>query len=208
MKTVLIVDDNTTLAYFTARSLQLDMEGIEVITAVSCRDARTKAADHSPSVVIADIVLPDGNGLELVRELSEHLPEMRAIIISGNELPRNVCDRFFGSLKKPYGEEILLSLVRRALDQEAPSGSVNFHDHVVEHRPIRFSGYDRHHVRNRFAALLAGLRALQGDLKAEADDPSAIRRLAGEHVDRLFGIAVELADIMKQNDKRQRGPHE
>ncbi|MBI5249738.1 MAG: response regulator [Desulfomonile tiedjei] len=208
MKTVLIVDDNTTLAYFTARSLQKNIQGIEVITAVSCREARAKSAGKSPSVVIVDIKLPDGSGLELVRELSESLPQMRAIVVSGNELPRNVYGRFFGSLKKPYGEEVLLALVRRALDQDLSAAAMSRRDPPGQDRPAPSSGYDRHHVRNRFAGLLAGLRALQGDLKAQADDPPAIRRLAEEDVERLFGIAIELADIVKQNEKRQRGSHE
>lgn len=207
MKTVLIVDDNTTLAYFTARSLQRDMKGIDVITAVSCQEAQAKAAQHSPSVIIADIMLPDGDGLKLVQDLSEQLPQMRVIIISGNELPGNISDRFFGCLKKPYGEDILLSLVRRALDKKATSDSVNSHDQADQDQSTPASKYDRHYVRNRFAALLAGIRALQADLNAEPQVPSAVRRLAEEHTDRLFCIATELAHIMNETDKRQRGSH-
>ena len=204
MKTILVVDDNSTLAYFTARSLEQNIEGVEVTTASSCQEARAKAGVLAPHVVIADIKLPDGNGLELIRELSELLPQIRAIIASGTDIPKGTQRNLIGSLKKPYGEELLVNMVLKALNPTGLSDIENLDDQVCQDQPARSLVYDRHYVRNRLSALLAGLRALQADLNADANEAPAVRHLADVHVERLFGIALELADIMKQGDGKWR----
>ena len=86
-KRVLIVDDNPTLLHFTARNLQRDLGDVEVVTAVSCKTARSAAAERQPAVVVADLKLGDGSGLELVEEMSKTDPGLAAIIVSGEEIP-------------------------------------------------------------------------------------------------------------------------
>ena len=80
--TVLIVDDNVSLAYFTSCNLRGEIEGLEVLTAGSCREAHALAADYQPSVFIVDLKLPDGDGLELIRELKTRFPQMTPILIT------------------------------------------------------------------------------------------------------------------------------
>jgi len=202
MRTIIVVDDNTTLAYFTARSLQQNLRDVEVITASSCQEARAKARWISPSVVIADMKLPDGDGLELIREFSKQFPDIKAIVTTGADVTEALQGGLAGFLKKPYGEKLLLSVVRRAAGLTGPTDSVPLDDQVGQGQSVQPFVYDSHHVRNRLSALLAGLRALQADLRADADNPSALRQMADVHVERLFEIAVELADIMKQGSDK------
>lgn len=204
MTTVLVVDDNIALAYFTVRSLQKHIEAVEVVTASSCREALTKARLLCPSVVIADVKLPDGDGRELVREFATQFPGIKAIVTTGDELSETLSGDLFGSLKKPYGDEVLVDLVRRALGLKGSDCSGSSNDRKAQHRRTGPSTYDRHYVRNRFSALLAGMRALQGDLSAVAHDPSAVRTMAEVDAERLFEIAVELADIIKRADSGRR----
>ena len=102
MTCVLVVDDNVALAYFTVRTLQKNMEAVEVVTASSCQEAQTKARMLCPSVVIADMKLPDGDGRDLVSEFARQYPGIKAIVTTGAELPKAVSEESFRFLKKPY----------------------------------------------------------------------------------------------------------
>ena len=204
MTCVLVVDDNVALAYFTVRTLQKNMEAVEVVTASSCQEAQTKARMLCPSVVIADMKLPDGDGRDLVSEFARQYPGIKAIVTTGAELPKAVSEESFRFLKKPYGQEVLLDLVRQALGLTGSTLADGSHPRQAHHRPTRPAAYDRHYVRNRFSALLAGIRALQADLSADANNVSAVRNMAEVDVERLFEIAVELSDIIKQADCNRR----
>lgn len=190
-KTVLIVDDNDTLAFFTARNLQRDIEDLKVFTAKSCLEARGEADKHHPSVLIADLKLADGNGLDLVRELSERFPHLESILISGEEPPPFGRNTLFGYLAKPYEADTLVQMVRQALAGEAAQESPEPQIESVE-----CTGYDRHLVRNRLAGLLAGLRAFGADLRAEIDDPEAIKATVDEYVDRLCASVTEVSNML------------
>jgi DNA-binding response OmpR family regulator len=63
---VLVVDDTATVREVVARYLERD--GFIVDSAADVRTARTLMR-NKPDLVVLDIVLPDGNGLDLLREL-------------------------------------------------------------------------------------------------------------------------------------------
>jgi DNA-binding NtrC family response regulator len=199
MKRILIVDDNATLAYFTARNLQREIKGVEVITATSCQQAMKQSESFPPSLVIADLRLPDGEGRELIRELSQRSACMTAIVTSANVLPKAQEKGIFACVAKPYEIDVLVDLARHALAQEENNNSVPS-DRLEPFGPRTQSvAYDPHLVQNRLAGLLAGLRAFQADLAAEADDAAAVRRLANEQIDRLCKITLDVAGIIKEN---------
>ncbi len=74
-KRILIVDDNTTLAYFTARNLERDIKTLPCQIAASCADAREQIEEDSFSVMITDLNLSDGMDLT---------SSERSIPLSGN----------------------------------------------------------------------------------------------------------------------------
>ncbi len=187
-KTVLIVDDNPTLLYFTARNLQRDLDGVEVMTAVSCESARAVAAERQPSVIVADLKLGDGSGLDLIEEMARNHPTMAAIIVSGEEIPPSPTISLFGSLTKPYEAETLVTLVTDALriDSRRPAPP-------VKPQPIQCQGYDHHYVQNSLAGLLAGLRAFGADLTERSHDPASVNRTVDEYLDRLCSLVVEVS---------------
>ncbi len=160
MRTVLMVDDNASLAYFTARLLQRGIDGLDVMTALSASEARNVVEQYRPSVVISDIKLPDGNGVELVQELARDNPDISAILISGEAPSPATLSNLFGFLLKPYEADALVDLVKRALDGQKPVSRVAFPQSVLQ-----CQGYDRHQVQNRLGGLLVGLRAMGADLR-------------------------------------------
>jgi ActR/RegA family two-component response regulator len=188
--TILIVDDNATLAYFSARNLQRDLPGTQVFSATSCREAWDAAELHRPAVLVADWKLADGEGLGLIREMSARFPDLQAILISGEEPDPASRRDLFGFLVKPYETTELAGLVGRALSRKAPEDA--------SEKSVRNAvpSYDRHHMRNRLAGLLAGLRAFGADLRARANDPDAVNATVDEYLDRLCAAVQEVSSML------------
>jgi DNA-binding NtrC family response regulator len=192
MSAVLIVDDNATLAYFTARNLQRDIPGLDVVTSSSCSEARIEAAKERPSVIIVDYKLHDGDGYDLIREISGSCPGVASILVSGETVPEEVLNGdLFGFLLKPYEADALMDLVKSALKERKP---------VIERAenapPVQCEGYDRHLVQNRLAGLLAGIRALGADLKFHAEDPQSVLEVLDQYLDRLCDVVVEVSGLL------------
>jgi len=184
----MIVDDNATLAYFTARNLEKGIHGLEVITAASCQEARAAAKKHVPSVLIADIKLTDGNGIDLVNEMLDRFPAMLAILISGDPPVKSVRDDLFGFLLKPYEAEELVNLVKMALARSRPPKR-----EPEPPEPEHCNGYDRHKLRNRLGELVVGLRAFGQELRDRSGDSEAVRRTVDEYLDQLCSTAMEVS---------------
>lgn len=64
---LLVIDDDAAQLRFLRRGLE--QAGYVVVTAASAREARARAADLDPGIVLLDLLLPDGDGAELCREL-------------------------------------------------------------------------------------------------------------------------------------------
>jgi DNA-binding NtrC family response regulator len=77
MAHALIVDDDTDVVDWLQEVAR--MEGFTVARAHSLRDARIELDRQRPDVLLTDLRLPDGEGIELVRELEK--PEATEVII-------------------------------------------------------------------------------------------------------------------------------
>src|SRR6516162_7343460 len=71
---VLVVDDEPSLAELLASVLRY--EGWNVVTAGSGAEAVRTAREFRPDAVVLDIMLPDFNGLEVMRRLRTELPQV------------------------------------------------------------------------------------------------------------------------------------
>src|SRR5207248_1483086 len=77
MAHALIVDDDTDVVDWLQEVAR--MEGFTVARAHSLRDARIELGRQRPDVLLTDLRLPDGEGIELARELEK--PETTEVII-------------------------------------------------------------------------------------------------------------------------------
>ena len=80
---VLICEDDADVAYILANLLE--HEGLSADIAATAASARTLLEKNSYHLLLLDLILPDGNGLELVRALrkSEDTRKLPIIVISG-----------------------------------------------------------------------------------------------------------------------------
>jgi len=196
--TALIVDDNASLAYFSAVDLKREIEGLEVLTAGTRAEAVILADERHPSVCIVDLKLPDGNGLELIGDLRSRLPSMIPILITATPLPGDLSRDLFGMLAKPYDPEALIDLVRRALNSGDSWTGQPAGRHDWGETGLQSTQCDFHHVQNRLSGLLGGIRALRLELHAVADDPAEVRRTVDQYTDLLAALVKDAAETLKR----------
>lgn len=122
---VLIIDDEPDIRELL--DLTLSRMGLRVTAAEDLRAARRALADGAFSFCLTDMRLPDGNGLDLVREVSEQYPELPiAVITAYGKIEDAVLALKIGAfdfVSKPVDLSILRKLVNTALKlrQEEPT---------------------------------------------------------------------------------------
>jgi two-component system, NarL family, response regulator NreC len=77
---VLLVDDHPGVAKVLGRVLSTECDVVGVIA--DGREAADAAARLQPVVIVVDLNLPDVSGLDVCRQLREHNPRAKVIVIS------------------------------------------------------------------------------------------------------------------------------
>ena len=117
---VLVVDDQDSIRHFVGRALEED--GYTVVTAGSVREARAAIELAMPDMAFLDLKLPDGTGIELLREIKRSQPEVSVVLMTAfGELETAVEAMSAGAfwfVKKPFQVEEMLALATRALESQ------------------------------------------------------------------------------------------
>lgn len=77
---VLIIDDEEKIRSLLSKIISL--EGFEVLQAADCKSALKKFEQPDIDVVICDVKLPDGNGVELTKKMKENNPAAEIILLT------------------------------------------------------------------------------------------------------------------------------
>jgi two-component system KDP operon response regulator KdpE len=119
---VLVVDDE--LQILRALRVVLRDAGFEVIAAQSAAEALDRAAVRPPQAAIVDLVLPDGDGIEVTRRLREW-SEMPILVLSAvGEEEQKVRALEAGAddyVTKPFGARELVARLQAALRRASPA---------------------------------------------------------------------------------------
>jgi DNA-binding response OmpR family regulator len=116
IKTVLLVEDNEKLNAINRRALE--GAGHKVLTALTLAEARERLGANDPEVILLDVLLPDGSGIDFCGEIrgdtdahilfltsrTEHEDRIRGLDTGGDDY-----------ITKPYKLEEMLSRVRAAM---------------------------------------------------------------------------------------------
>ena len=120
---VLVVDDEPQIL----RALQANLRGAgyDVATASTAAEALSSAAMRPPDAFILDLVLPDGSGIDVCREVrSWSSAPILVLSVVGDE-PEKVAALDAGAddyVQKPFGIDELLARLRALLRRATPSG--------------------------------------------------------------------------------------
>ncbi len=127
---VLLVDDEPALTNLL--KMALHYEGWQIETARDGKEAMTKFADFAPDVLVLDMMLPDTDGLQILKKIREADGYTPALFLTARD---SVMDRVTGLtagaddyLTKPFSMEELVArlrgLLRRSHSMAAPDDEV------------------------------------------------------------------------------------
>ena len=116
MSTILLVEDNPHIMKINAQLLTL--RGYQVLQAETAAQAREQLRWHPVDLIVLDILLPDGSGLELCRELKAQRP-IPILFLTALGENQDVVEglRAAGDdyLAKPYDLEVLVARIEARL---------------------------------------------------------------------------------------------
>lgn len=119
VKRILIVEDEATLSYFLAYSLMSEAEDYEVVTARDAETAVSKMEERPFDLVISDIVLPQMDGLTLLRQIRRQWSETKAVLMTAYGSPevrsRAEAMGAFAYIEKPFVYSKMRDMVLQAL---------------------------------------------------------------------------------------------
>ena len=117
---LLIVDDEASLRDLLSAVFEED--GGRVETAATLADGRAILQKDEPDLVLCDLMLPDGSGLELLREVKAQNPSIAVIMITAHTSTKSAVDALkagaFDYIAKPFDIEELKIIVRKAVAQK------------------------------------------------------------------------------------------
>ena len=135
---ILVVDDDPEIRKLLAR--YIESQGFRVLLAANCRELHDRLAAGHVDLIVLDVMLPDGSGLEVCRDLRAQRSSVPIILLTA--LKEDV-DRIIGLeigaddyLGKPFNPRELIARVRAVLRRRAETLPV-----ASEAKIYRFEGF-------------------------------------------------------------------
>src|SRR6184192_3931274 len=192
-KRVLAIDDEPAMTEWL--KILLEHAGYEVRTALIGNRGEDLFKTWHPDTVITDMLLPDVDGIELVRKFKQLDPEAEVIVITGQgNIPRSVeavKAGAFDFLEKPVDAERLLDKLEKAIKQKAL---------IDENEQLKAKLQDRYKFQNvigkskkmqELFELIESVAASEANILIQGDN----------------GTGKELiANAIHYNSKRSKGP--
>jgi two-component system response regulator PilR (NtrC family) len=118
---ILVVDDEKSLREFL--TILLEQEGYEVTTADTVASGIERITDESFDLVMCDLKLPDGSGLEVLGEARNRQLESPFIIITAHTTPQHALEALRAGaaeyLSKPFNVDDLKLILTKLVGEDA-----------------------------------------------------------------------------------------
>jgi DNA-binding response OmpR family regulator len=116
-KTIMVIDDSIVIRKMI--EIALEEEDYNIITAISGKEGLETIEKESPNLVILDMMLPDMNGIEVLKTIKTE-KKLPVIMLSGKDSPQLIetakevgVDDF---LPKPFRDEELVEKVKTLIE--------------------------------------------------------------------------------------------
>lgn len=119
MKPIWIVDDDQSIRFVLEKALAREEFAVRSFT--NARDVLTALDDDEPQVLVSDIRMPGGSGIELLAKVRERMPALPVIIMTAYSDLDSAVSAFQGGafeyLPKPFDVPKAVELIRRAVEE-------------------------------------------------------------------------------------------
>ena len=189
LKPVWIIDDDRSIRWVFEKALQ--REHIQFVSFSSASEVEAALEQSTPQVVVSDIRMPGGSGLDLLQRFNQRYPRIPVIIMTAYSDLESAVAAFQGGafeyLPKPFDVDHAIELIRRAIEESQRTDD------------------------NPDDALLDGVPEMLGQAPAMQEVFRAIGRLSQSHATVLItgesGTGKELvASALHRHSLRARQP--
>jgi len=119
---ILIAEDDKAVREFVSRALRQD--GHEIVAVGDGQQALTALRDRPFDMLLADIVMPQMDGIALALKAAKDYPDLPVLLMTGYAAERqrahNLDALIHDVISKPFTLKDICAAVRRALDEERP----------------------------------------------------------------------------------------
>ncbi|ATR82313.1 DNA-binding response regulator [Pseudomonas sp. FFUP_PS_473] len=206
MSELLLIDDDEELCELL--SSWLTQEGFQVRACHDGQSARKALAEYAPAAVVLDVMLPDGSGLEVLKQLRSEHAELPVVMLSARGEP---LDRILGLelgaddyLAKPCDPRELTARLRAVLRRSHPAAPPS----QLEIGDLSFSpargviSIDEHEQ----TLTLSESRILEALLR-QPGEPLEKQELAQIALGRKLTLYDRSLDMHVSNLRKKLGPH-
>jgi two-component system phosphate regulon response regulator OmpR len=135
---ILVTDDDPEIRKLLAR--YIESQGYAVTLAASCHELHERLATHQIDLIVLDVMLPDGSGLDLCRDLRAQRSSVPIILLTA--LKEDI-DRIIGLeigaddyLGKPFNPRELIARIKAVLRRHGEAAP-----QTAEEKTYRFAGF-------------------------------------------------------------------
>ena len=205
---ILLIDDDARLGAMVADYLA--GAGFHVLTATTARDGEQKLRRESFDALILDLMLPDGDGLEVCRRVRQ-VSEIPILMLTARG---DAMDRVVGLelgaddyLPKPFEPRELLARLRAVLRRKGATGAndvLHFGRLEIDRgaRQVRLDGEDRPLTSYQFA-LIDALAAHAGRVMSREALMDLVKGEALEAFDRSIDVHISRIRAAIEDDPKQ-----
>lgn len=119
MKPIWIIDDDRSIRWVFEKALARTEMAFQTFASVP--EALAALEHEQPQVVVSDIRMPNGSGLDLLQEIKQRLPDVPVIIMTAYSDLESAVAAFQGGafeyLAKPFDVDQAVDIIRRAVDE-------------------------------------------------------------------------------------------
>ena len=134
MKPIWIIDDDKSIRWVFEKALA--RTEMEFKTFSSTPEALNALEDETPQVIVSDIRMPNGSGLDFLQVIKQRLPDVPVIIMTAYSDLESAVAAFQGGafeyLAKPFDVDQAIEVIRRAVEESQHQSSESS---VIEETP-------------------------------------------------------------------------
>ncbi|MES2958625.1 MAG: nitrogen regulation protein NR(I) [Pseudomonadota bacterium] len=127
MKPIWVVDDDQSIRFVLEKALA--REQFPVRAFANARDVLVALDDDEPQVLVSDIRMPGGSGLDLLAKIKQRLPGLPVIVMTAYSDLDSAVSAFQGGafeyLAKPFDVPKAVELIRRAVEESLREAVAN-----------------------------------------------------------------------------------